>query len=173
MVRRSDQAVVVVRKAHVRDGVRRTYRGCARGGRGWSDLETAFTAAFDGGTSVGYLRASGPFAAYAVSRGTRYESAGQIVVVDLRSGARWASENVGGLSGPGFEDVAVNEHGDAAWVRRVPANMTRAAEARIVLRRDGNVTVRCRSRRELTDLRLTTSRLSWREHGRPRVRVLR
>lgn len=168
VVETKEAAVTVERQNEGRDpfdgGSSAVWRGCARETGTQVELQTGFSEYFS------YRHASrfelaGPFAAFLInSADNKYESFERLAVVDLRTGGRW--ETVPIVSS--FDEHAVNRRGDLAWIRPAYSRAARRREWRLHVRRDGAVTLRATSSEPLTGLRLTPTRLVWRERGRRR-----
>lgn len=146
------------------------WRGCAPEVGVQVDLHAGFRGTF-AFSNASDFKLTGPFAAFRTGRAEdKYESFERLVTVDLRTGRRWESAELSPVGA--FAEHAVNRRGDAAWIRS--ARVTRGrSRSLLFVRHAGRVARRDSSSRPMTSLRLTETRVSWREGGRRRSRPLR
>jgi len=143
------------------------WRGCAAGTGTQVVLQDGFSALFSRRDAEGFELA-GPWVAFLAGRADdKYESFSRLVTVDLRTGARWESSEVSSFGGLGFTEHAVNRRGNAAWVRRTYGARSRP-QWRLYVQRGGRVVRRDTASRPLVSLRLSSTRVLWREGGRRR-----
>ena len=175
VVVRTDEALVTVaRRGEYRDPLQdtleETWYGCAEGTGTRFELE-AGRRSLGGSRYAEGFELAGPFAGYLLSSGDKYATLTRLVTVDLRGNERWMSTDVSSFGGTGFTEHAVNRRGDAAWVRTAYGRRGRL-QHRLFVRHDGRVVRRDTATRPLTRLRLTGTRVYWREGGRRRSRPL-
>ena len=119
------------------------------------------------------FRLAGPVVGYLVEDGDRYEAETHLTVVRLDSGERWSSDpenrQIGSLTG--FTEIAVDRLANAAWIRKGYDGSGHRIW-RLFVRRAGTVSLRHRSRHELTRLRLGSLRVRWTQRGKRHKRSL-
>src|SRR4051812_2350832 len=94
-----------------------TWRGCARR-RGTQVVLEQGTSSFSGGHVAKSFKLAGEFVAYLAEDWTKSETTDSVTAVSLTTGQRWHSDAINPLTGTGtgFEKLAVNRQGAAAWI---------------------------------------------------------
>lgn len=156
-----------------------TYYACAPPDGRKLVLGSAFSALTCGG-SVYQLRFVGDFAALVESSGCQYGSSTTVHVLDVRN-ARAANVTVaevgegelsegpgdllpfGGPVGVGAQSLALNEHGDVAWVGESRERKGGPPAQMVLYARDSNGIRRVTSAPAITDVAFTDGQLVWQE----------